>query len=281
MAKQSEEIVRTVGAVDGVEIEYAVAGAGAPLILMHGTFTGRYAFSRQRGELEARYRVILPSSRGHDGTDLTLPADYGIGTSEVDDLLAVLDAESVDRIHLIGHSSGGATAFAFARRYPERVDRMVLVEPTLLALLPPAKFDVISKDMNQIIHTGESEGDTAALLATMKFLTGDAWAELDEETKASQLESLAPFGALVVPHLRALLDFAVTESDVRLLRPPLLLIYGGASFEFEAGISERFRAIRPDIEQLVIDGAGHNVHRERREIVTSAIVNHLAEKPTT
>ena len=102
---------RSVAASDGVEIEYEVLGTGPPMLLVHGGFAGRFTFSRQRSFAE-RYRLIIPIPRGHDGTDGTLPASFGFDTSEVDDLLAVLQAEGVSRTHVIGHSTGGATAFA-------------------------------------------------------------------------------------------------------------------------------------------------------------------------
>src|SRR5947207_3414 len=121
--------MRSVAAPAGVKIEYEVVGAGKPVVLLHGGFAGRSTFSRQRS-LAEHYRLILPSSRGHDRTDGTLPPAYGFDTSEVDDVCAVLKAEGVDRTHLIGHSSGGATAFAFARRFPQQVDHLVLICPT-------------------------------------------------------------------------------------------------------------------------------------------------------
>src|SRR6185436_3127657 len=93
---------RSVAASDGVEIEYEVLGKGPPMLLVHGGFAGRFTFSRQRSFAE-RYRLIIPSSRGHDGTDGTLPSSFGFATSEVDDLQAVLQAEGVNRAHFMGH----------------------------------------------------------------------------------------------------------------------------------------------------------------------------------
>jgi pimeloyl-ACP methyl ester carboxylesterase len=58
---------RSVSASDGVQIEYEVLGTGAPLLLVHGGFAGRSTFSRQR-VLADHHRLIIPSSRGHDGT---------------------------------------------------------------------------------------------------------------------------------------------------------------------------------------------------------------------
>jgi pimeloyl-ACP methyl ester carboxylesterase len=52
------------------------------------------------------------------------------------DLKHLLDALGVERAHLLGHSFGGDIALHFSILFPERVDRLVLVEPTIAALMP-------------------------------------------------------------------------------------------------------------------------------------------------
>ena len=83
--------VHSATAPDGAHLEYEVVGDGEPLVILHGIFAGRRTFSRQR-ELADRYKLILPSLRGHDGSGKELPPDYGIDTSDLRDLCAVLNA---------------------------------------------------------------------------------------------------------------------------------------------------------------------------------------------
>ena len=71
-AKGQPGEVRSVTASDDVKLQYETVGVGPPLVLLHGGFAGRFTFSRQR-TLAERYRLIIPSTRGHDGTDSTLP----------------------------------------------------------------------------------------------------------------------------------------------------------------------------------------------------------------
>ena len=46
--------------------------------MLHGFLANRFAFSRQRAELAAHYRLIMIGFRGSAGSDTLLPADYGI-----------------------------------------------------------------------------------------------------------------------------------------------------------------------------------------------------------
>ena len=116
MSTMTNQVPQVITALDGVQLEYEVLGDGEPIVILHGVCDSRGAVSCHRG-LSGWYRLILPSFRSHDNSGKGLPTDYGIATSELRDLCSVLDAEGVQRCHLLGHSSGGAVAFAFAR-YP-------------------------------------------------------------------------------------------------------------------------------------------------------------------
>ena len=267
--------IRSVTMAAGVEIQYEGLGTGSPVALLHGALSSRYTFSRQRDVLAASRRLILPSARGHDGVAPILPDDYGVATSDVRDFATVLDAENVDRVDVIGHSSGGATAFAFAREFPDRVNRLILIEPTLVALLPPRDRDALTTDLKAIIEKGEADGDMAALRATMGLLGGAAWAGLDDNAQSRQLTAMSATAPVLAPHWRAILALAVSPEDLKALQTPTCLIYGRDSYEFEAALSACWRTNRPDIPQILVDSAGHNSHRDRPDIVNPAIIDFL------
>jgi len=117
----------------------------------------------------------------------------------------------------------------------------------------------------------------AALRATLEFAGGDAWARLDEETKSARLDALGRLAHILVPHWQALLNLAVTPEDIRLLQPPTLLLYGSASYEFESVIAAFWRRVRPDLKFIEVEGAGHNLYRERPDIVNPALVDFLSD----
>jgi len=277
MKAETTKDVRAVMADDGVELHYEVLGKGPPVVLLHGGLVGRAAFSRMRTALSARYTMILLSSRGHDGTALALPPDYGFETSEVRDLTAVLEAEGLERVHVLGHSSGGSTAFAFARDCPERVDHLILIEPSIMNILPEADYRSLEAMVSKIMETGDRNGEMAALRTSMDIMGGHSWHALDKPTKIKQLERLAPLAPFVIPHWRILMNFAACPVDLETLKPPTMLFYGTKSFDFEPAIAEAWKRIRPDLPLITVDGAGHNVHYDCPDIVSSAIINFLDE----
>jgi pimeloyl-ACP methyl ester carboxylesterase len=115
---------------DGLPIAYTVAGAGPPLVLVHG-FTETADSWHEAGYvdrfLRAGRRVVLIDCRGHGGSGKPHePAAYG-GDKRVHDVLAVLDALGLPAADLVGFSMGGQIALAAALRFPERVRRLVVI----------------------------------------------------------------------------------------------------------------------------------------------------------
>jgi pimeloyl-ACP methyl ester carboxylesterase len=177
---------------------------------------------------------------------------------------------------LFGHSAGGVTAFVFACRFSDRVTRLVLIEPTLLPILPIEERAVAAASHEAIAAAATAGGPEAGVRALLASVGREAWTSLDAENQARRLRALAASAPMVGAHARGLLELAVTEEDVRCLRPPALLFLGTNSPAFESMIANRIRALRPDIRVITVDRANHNVHRDRPDIVNVEVLAFLA-----
>jgi pimeloyl-ACP methyl ester carboxylesterase len=103
-------------------------------VLVHGiTATHRY-FRDNVEPLSRRWRVIAVDLPGF-GRSQKPDASYSIDWF-VDELSAFLDGKELERVHLAGNSMGGHIAMRFALRHPRRVDRLVLVAPSGVGLMP-------------------------------------------------------------------------------------------------------------------------------------------------
>jgi pimeloyl-ACP methyl ester carboxylesterase len=118
----------------GLRLHYLQVGQGPDLVLIHG-LTGNLAVWHLRivPLLRDRFRVLTYDLRGHGYSDMP-PTGYTVGDMATDlaDLLAVL---GVARPLLVGHSFGADIALNVALRWPERVERVVAIEPGLAALI--------------------------------------------------------------------------------------------------------------------------------------------------
>lgn len=113
---------------DGTRIAYETAGAGPPLLLLHGGGQSRRVWFEHGyvERLSRRFRIIAIDARGHGESDKpTRRADYAIETV-MGDMLAVADAEGAERFDLLGYSYGGNIGRYLASR-TDRVKRFVLL----------------------------------------------------------------------------------------------------------------------------------------------------------
>jgi len=112
----------------GYRIDYTVDGDGPPLLLIAGTLCAAQHW-RDFGYSEALvrdWRVINVDPLGHGASDTPHHADAYVAAGVTADLVAVLDAEGVDRVTAWGYSRGGWLACNLASRHPERVNHIVV-----------------------------------------------------------------------------------------------------------------------------------------------------------
>ena len=274
--ENSTSETRTIKTADGNSLEYQVIGDGPPVVFLHGFLANRFTFSRQIEAFADHHKLILINLRGSAGSNFLVPENYGIATTDLDDLRTILDAERLNKVNLFCHSSGGAVGFLLAMQSPERVDRAILLEPSLFRLMPVAKLNTVIEETNAVVNVAQKQGPYEGLKAAIISAAGDAWTNLDQQTQEKRLSALAGSAAFVGPHFLSLIQLDITEEDVENLKPSALLIYGANSFWFEQFIAERFRQIRPDIKILTIENASHNVHRDQANTVNKEALTFLS-----
>jgi pimeloyl-ACP methyl ester carboxylesterase len=172
---------------------------------------------------------LLPDLRGH-GASATLANQWFSMAELAEDVAAILDAEKAPFAHLAGHGLGGSIAFAFAQKYPGRVQSLTLIEPNISAIL--------DKDLDRGARALRDErrtSDRAAGDAAYKELTDIALDRylaprfgLDWRTRASKARAAAirrNAGALsrMLPALDA---FIPSRADIQGLTTRTLLLTG-------------------------------------------------------
>jgi pimeloyl-ACP methyl ester carboxylesterase len=112
--------------VGAVRLHVAEAGAGPPLVLLHGWPQHWWSWRRLIPRLAETYRVVVPDLRGWGWSDA--PAgDYAKSTFAAD-VLGLLDVERVGAVRLVGHDWGAYAAFLVALEHPARVSRLVALD---------------------------------------------------------------------------------------------------------------------------------------------------------
>ncbi len=108
--------------VNGIQMYYAVYGAGDPVILLHGGLGNADYWANQVPELAKSHKVIVADSRGHGrSTRNADPYSYALMASDV---VALMDHLKIDKAALIGWSDGGIIGLDIAIHHPERLTRL-------------------------------------------------------------------------------------------------------------------------------------------------------------
>jgi pimeloyl-ACP methyl ester carboxylesterase len=110
----------------GQRVSYERLGEGPAIVLIHGITSSSRAWAAVMHGLADHHTVVAADLLGH-GRSGKPRGDYSLGAyaSGVRDLLAVL---GIHRATVVGHSLGGGIAMQFAYQFPDRVDRLVLVD---------------------------------------------------------------------------------------------------------------------------------------------------------
>lgn len=121
--------------VNGIKICYEIHGKGAPVILLHGFAMYKEFWFAQIGELSKYFKSIAIDIRSCGKS--THPIESYNIMNVVEDVKGLVDYLDLEKAHMMGHSMGGMVAQNFALKYPERLNKLIL-----LATIP--KFPDVS-----------------------------------------------------------------------------------------------------------------------------------------
>lgn len=108
------------------ELYYEVYGEGEPLVLLHGNSGSIKDFYQQIPALSKQYKVIALDTRGQGKSLDTSKRDYTYQLF-ADDVKALADHLKMNKINIAGWSDGGNTGLEFALKYPDSLDKLIII----------------------------------------------------------------------------------------------------------------------------------------------------------
>jgi len=257
--------------IDGLRVRYLRAGAGAPLVLLHGFASSIYTWKDVIGPLAHDHDVIALDLPGFGASDQPADLSYEHFPRAV---LGLLDRLGVERAALVGSSMGGAVAVLLAARAPERCERLVLIDAAGFNLDPadrPAVVRLVSSRAAPLLERLPLRR-AATRLALRQVFQDDAL--VTDERVEEYLAPLARPGTLV--SLRSLtLSRAATapefEALARSVRAPTLVLWGREDMWIPVAHADRFAAAIPGARRVLLDACGHLPQEERPADVVTLI----------
>ncbi len=259
--------------VGGSRIEYLERGAGEAVVLLHSSASSGSQWRALAERLSARYRVLAPDFYGYGGS-----APWpGLGTfslAQEANIVHALLGDAGERVHLVGHSYGGAVALHIARRRPGRVRSLTLVEPVAFHLLADrSEIAAVADSVSRAVACGDYVCGSARFV---DYWSPGAWDALPAAKRAAMSSRLA----------KVLLDFHATFSERadaeewRRIAAPALLIRGERSPAPARRICEVLTHLLPQARLHELPGAGHMAPLTHAEAVNALIAAHLDSNST-
>lgn len=271
---------------NGIRQNYIDAGEGAPVVLLHGFPETNFAWRHQIPVLGELYRLIVPDLRGYGETEK--PAAGYDKRTMARDLTALLDTLGIDKIALVGHDRGARVATRFAKDFPDRVDRLVVMDNVPTRIVARDLDARIAKaywfflfhlipDLPETLIEGKEEQWLRWFFSDWAYdpaaISGDAF---DTYVRAYRAPG-AVRGAMADYRANAQ-DVAqdLEDADVKITCPTLAL--WGANF---GAVGEMFDMpkvwgeMAENLRAVPIDRCGHLPHEERPEAVNALLLEFL------
>ena len=246
--------------VNGASLALRRAGKGEPLLFLHGA-DGLMDWPTILDELAEHYEVIVPDLPGFGHTP---------NPEFVDDIsdvaycmLDLVEGLGRGKVRIMGHSLGGWAALEMAVRSQEHIHSLSLVAPAGIHVKGVPKADIYMIDPDQqarLAYADEALGAAAAERA----LAGKYQAEAIQKRIASARLGWNP--RLFNPRL---------ERWLHRVHVPTLILWGDTDRIIPTVYAEAFGQLIPSARRVMIPGAGHLPHVEKREAVLPILQDFL------
>lgn len=262
-------------AVDGAKIHVRVGGKGPAVVLLHGFGDTGDMWAPLATDLAKDHTVVVPDLRGLGLS--SIPEGGYDKKTQAGDVRGVLAALGIENAVIIGHDIGTMVAFAYASRYPQLTDQLVVMDAPVPGI--PPWNDIVRSPM--LWHFDFGGPDAERLVAGRERIyldrfwnefAGDS-AKLDEATRQHYAKLYARPGTMraAFAQFRSIRQDALdNEASMNTkLTMPVLAIGGEKSFGNNEAIVMRNAAV--DVKEVVIAGAGHWLMEEAPTQTVQAI----------
>lgn len=266
--------------VGGARIAYRDAGAGWPVVFVHGTPSHAYIWRDVAPRIEAAgYRTVVYDLLGYGKSERPVADDTSVA-AQVEVLEGLRSRLGVDRCSLVGHDIGGAIAQRVALRAESGLDRLMLIDTVSYDSWPSESWRAVI-DAHLADYEAMPREEFEALLARQLRMTVADPARMSGDV----------LDAYLAPHRSRLGQTSFFEHQVRHydsryteeltdrlgdLDLPVRLLWGAQDRWQPLSYGHRLASDIPGAELTVVQNAGHFLMEDAPDRVASELLDFLA-----
>jgi pimeloyl-ACP methyl ester carboxylesterase len=260
---------------------FVEAGAGFPIVLVHGLMAYSFSWRKNIPALAQHFRVLAPDLAGCGYSGPLKRGRYGIQAWSRQ-LEEFLDALQLPKVHLLATSAGGAVAIDFAARLPGRVDKLALVAP-----VNPFSRRVASLKRAYTL-TGLPDAILKPLVCSAPILLPWLFRRYYFDPRRLTSETVPGFAAgirtkLTVPMLRETIcgwNPASMRDQIPRLKGPVLILWGKNDLLIPISCLPKLSRALPNASVAVIPKAGHLLYEEIPEVFNQHVLRFFSDSST-
>jgi len=267
--------------INGHTIFYTMKGEGKPLLMIHGYGAGMWVWEKQMEVLSQFYRVYALDVIGHGFSDR--PKISYTPETYIHFLRDFMDGVGIEKVTLIGNSMGGGIAWATAILFPERVDRLVLIDcipPDVLAQVKNESFRTLAaiKDIPILPYLVISTRSKSSMRWVLMECVSDIKLITPEVVKRQyQLSKVKGTTWVLYSTLKNAEQALKLKDQFSLIQQPTLFIWGERDAIFPPHVGETLHQAVAGSKFQVIEKSGHIPMWETPDGVNQAIIDFLKE----
>jgi len=270
--------------VNNINLHTIIIGKGRPLILLHGFPDFWYGWKSVIPELKDDYKLIIPDMRGYNLSDKPEGTKYYKIQYLIDDIKGLIEELELEKPSLAGHDWGGVVAWAFAEKYPELIQKLIILNAphskifASLLQTHKAQQNASSYIFQFLKHGGEQFlfDDDYRWLKYAIFESLENKKALNDFDREQYINAWSQPNAIIngVNYYKANPSF---DEFTGIINVPTLVIHGMKDTALLPVILEGLENYVKDLIILKIPNSSHWVMHEEPQLVSTKIMEFLGE----
>jgi len=276
---------------NGIKLHVVQVGpkSGVPVVLLHGFPEFWYGWRKQIPALvEAGCRVIVPDQRGYNLSDKPKGVkSYGVFTL-VDDIIGLIHALGYEKVNLVGHDWGAVVAWTLAIKYPERLQRLSIMNvphPAVMKRFLQRDFEQFRRSwyvfffqLPWLPEAGLKQNDWRGAISALRDSSKPNSFTDDDIVKYKEAWSQPGAITSMINWYRAILRYQPPMPKDPRVKIPTLMMWGMKDFALS------HRMARPSMDYvdegnlILFPEATHWVHLDAAEEVNHYLIDFIFDK---
>ncbi|QDO84426.1 alpha/beta fold hydrolase [Shewanella psychropiezotolerans] len=254
--------------VNGVEYGWDDQGEGSTLVLLHGLFLDRTFWNPLLNSIDKQFRCVTFDMPGHG----TSGWREGLNLNDIaNDIALWIIENNINKVTLVGHSQGGIIALLIAAKYPQLLDKLVLVNTSARA--ESSSHMTLWRERQSLLLSLDKKNIKRVFEDMQKVKYASLWLQANPIYAMENINKQMKADATMFAHA---LDAAVIQREdicetLKEIKVNTIVLAGTEDIATPPAHGEEIARLLPNASYYAIEKAGHSIPLEMPEALVNVL----------